>query len=263
MATSALVRKAPGTQVSEAALVIGLHAVQAVLERQPARVSGVLLQKGRDDARIAAIEKLARAIGTSVERRDGRDLDQLSGQGRHQGVIARLAPAGVQGEGALDEVLDQAGSQPFVLVLDGVQDPHNLGACLRSADAAGVHAVVVPRDRAAGLSPTVRKVASGAAETVPLIQVTNLARTLRHLKERSLWLVGAAAEVEQDMYAADLKGPLAVVMGSESEGLRRLTREQCDFLVRIPMRGAVESLNVSVATGVLLFEAVRQRRAGS
>lgn len=249
--------------MSEASLVIGLHAVQAVLEKQPARVSEILLQKGRDDARIVAIEKLARVAGTRVERRDARELDQLSAQGRHQGAIARLVPAAVQGEGALDEVLDRAGPQPFVLVLDGVQDPHNLGACLRSADAAGVHAVVVPRDRAAGLSPTVRKVASGATETVPLIQVVNLARTLRHLKERGLWLVGAAGEADQDIYVADLKGPLALVLGSEGEGLRRLTREECDFLARIPMRGAVESLNVSVAAGVLLFEALRQRRAGS
>jgi 23S rRNA (guanosine2251-2'-O)-methyltransferase len=192
-------------------------------------------------------------------RRDGRELDQLSGQERHQGAIARLKPAGIQGEGFLDELLDKVGPQPFVLVLDGVQDPHNLGACLRSADAAGVHAVVVPRDRAAGLSPTVRKVASGAAETIPLVQVVNLARTLRHLKDRGLWLVGAAGEADKDLYTADFKGPLALVMGSEGEGLRRLTREACDFLVRIPMRGTVESLNVSVATGVLLFEAVRQR----
>lgn len=245
--------------MSEAALVIGLHAVQAVLEKQPERVEGLLLQKGRDDARIAGIEKLARAAGMVIERREARELDQLAGQGRHQGAIARLKPAGIQGEGFLDELLDRVGPQPFVLVLDGVQDPHNLGACLRSADAAGVHAVVVPRDRAAGLSPTVRKVASGAAETTPLVQVVNLARTLRHLKERGLWLVGAAGDADQDLYAADLKGPLALVMGSEGEGLRRLTREACDFLVRIPMRGTVESLNVSVATGVLLFEAVRQR----
>ncbi len=245
--------------MTETSLVVGVHAVQAVLEKQPARVVGVVLQRGRDDGRIAEVEKLARAAGVSIERRDTRELDQLSGNARHQGVIARLAAAGVQGEGALDDVLDQAGAQPLILLLDGVQDPHNLGACLRTADAAGVHAVVVPRDRAAGLSPTVRKVASGAAETTPLIQVVNLARTLRYIKERGLWIVGAAGEAEQDVYAADLKGPLALVMGSEGEGMRRLTREHCDLLVRIPMRGAVESLNVSVATGVMLFEAVRQR----
>lgn len=243
----------------ETALVFGLHAVQAVLEKQAGRVVSLLLQRGRGDQRIEAIEKLATAAGIAIERRDVRDLDQLSGNARHQGVIARFATAGVQGEGALDDVLDHAGPRPLILVLDGVQDPHNLGACLRTADAAGVDAVVVPRDRAAGLSPAVRKVASGAAETTPLIQVVNLARTLRHLKERELWVVGAAGEAETDLYAADLKGPSVIVMGSEGEGLRRLTREHCDVLVRIPMLGAVESLNVSVATGVVLFEARRQR----
>jgi 23S rRNA (guanosine2251-2'-O)-methyltransferase len=246
---------------TETALVFGLHTVQAVLQSQASRVTGILLQRGRGDARIEAIEQLARAAGIAIERKETRELDQLSGNARHQGVIARLAAAGPQGEGALDDVLDQAGPLPFVLVLDGVQDPHNLGACLRTADAAGVHAVVVPRDRAAGLSPTVRKVASGAAESTPLIHVVNLARTLRHLKDRGLWVVGTADEATQDVYAADLKGPLALVMGSEGEGLRRLTREHCDSLVRIPMAGSVASLNVSVATGVLLFEAVRQRRA--
>ncbi len=246
--------------MTETAVVFGLHAVQAALENQASRVAGVLLQRGRGDARIDAIEQLARAAGISVERREVRELDQLSGNGRHQGVVARLEAAGPQGEGALDDLLDKAGPAPFVLVLDGVQDPHNLGACLRTADAAGVHAVIVPRDRAAGLSPTVRKVASGAAETTPLIHVVNLARTLRHLKDRGIWVVGAAGEADMDLYAADLKGPLAIVMGSEGEGLRRLTREHCDSLVRIPMAGSVESLNVSVATGVLLFEATRQRR---
>ncbi len=244
----------------ETALVFGLHAVQAVLEKQAGRVTGLLLQKGRGDQRIEAIEKLATVAGIPVARHEVRELDQLSGNARHQGVIARLAAAGVQGEGALDDILDRAGPQPLILVLDGVQDPHNLGACLRTADAAGVHAVVVPRDRAAGLSPAVRKVASGAAETTPLIQVVNLARTLRHLKDRGLWVTGAAGEAEAELYAADLKGPSVIVMGSEGEGLRRLTREHCDVLVRIPMLGAVESLNVSVATGVMLFEAARQRR---
>jgi len=245
--------------MTEGSVVFGLHTVQALLEKQPARVKGLVLQRGREDQRVAAIEKLARAAGVPVERRDSRELDQLSGNGRHQGVLARLEALGVQGEGTLDDILDQAAGHPLILVLDGVQDPHNLGACLRTADAAGVNAVVVPRDRAAGLTAVVRKVASGAAETTPLIQVVNLARTLRHLKERGLWTVGAAGEAGQDVYAADLKGPLTVVMGSEGEGLRRLTRESCDALVRIPMRGTVESLNVSVATGVLLFEAVRQR----
>jgi len=158
-------------------------------------------------------------------------------------------------------LLDQLAEPPFLLVLDQVQDPHNLGACLRSADAAGVHGVIAPRDNAVGLTPTVHKVASGAARTVPFFQVTNLARVLRTLKERGIWLVGAAGEAEQSIYQADLTGPLALVMGAEDTGLRRLTREECDFLVRIPMRGHVESLNVSVATGVVLFEALRQRGA--
>ena len=248
---------------TETAVVYGLHAVQSVLENQANRVSGILLQRGRSDGRIEIIERLARAAGIVVERRDGHELDQLCGSARHQGAVARLATAGPMGEGALDDVLDRAGPTPLVLVLDGVQDPHNLGACLRTADAAGVHAVVVPRDRAAGLSPTVRKVASGAAETTPLIQVVNLARTLRHLKDRGLWLVGTADESPQDLYAIDLTGPLAIVMGGEGDGLRRLTRESCDVLVRIPMAGSVASLNVSVATGVALFEATRQRRKGA
>jgi 23S rRNA (guanosine2251-2'-O)-methyltransferase len=163
------------------------------------------------------------------------------------------------GEGALDELLDRATTPPLLLVLDAVQDPHNLGACLRTADATGVSAVIVPRDRAAGLSPVVRKVASGAAETVPLIQVVNLARTLRWLKERSIWIVGTDDEAEKSLYQTDLKGPLALVLGAEGTGLRRLTRDHCDALVSIPMRGVVESLNVSVAAGVVLFEAIRQR----
>jgi 23S rRNA (guanosine2251-2'-O)-methyltransferase len=165
---------------------------------------------------------------------------------------------GTLGEGALDELLDRA-QTPLLLVLDGVQDPHNLGACLRTADATGVTAVIVPKDRAAGLSATVRKVASGAAETVPLIQVTNLARTLRWLKEREIWIVGTDDQAPQPLFASKLTGPLALVLGAEGTGLRRLTRECCDSLVSIPMRGVVESLNVSVATGVMLYEAVRQR----
>lgn len=245
--------------MTDATLVFGLHAVEAVLEKHPERVVGLLLQRGRHDGRLESIERRAKELNLAVERREARELDQLSGRARHQGAVARLVPVGVQGEGALDDVLDRAGRKPLLLVLDSVQDPHNLGACLRTADAAGVHAVVVPRDRAAGLTPTVRKVASGAAETTPLIQVVNLARTLRHIKDRGVWLVGAVGEADQNVYSADLQGPLAIVLGSEGEGLRRLTREQCDLLVRIPMAGAVESLNVSVATGVMLFEAVRQR----
>jgi 23S rRNA (guanosine2251-2'-O)-methyltransferase len=166
------------------------------------------------------------------------------------------------GEGALDDLLDRLDGPPLLLILDGVQDPHNLGACLRTSDAAGVSAVIVPRDRAAGLSPTVRKVASGAAESVPLIQVTNLARTLRWLRERGIWVIGTDDQATKSAYQVDLKGPLAIVLGAEGAGVRRLTRENCDDLVSLPMLGVVESLNVSVAAGVLLYEAVRQRSGG-
>jgi 23S rRNA (guanosine2251-2'-O)-methyltransferase len=176
-------------------------------------------------------------------------------------VVAEVVPRAGDPETQLEEALEAAAGPPLLLVLDGVQDPHNLGACLRSADAAGVAALIVPRDRAAGLTPVVRKVAAGAAETVPLVAVVNLARTLRSLKERGVWLVGTDDAADRTLYQADFAGPVAVVMGSEGEGLRRLTRDCCDQLVSIPMAGAVESLNVSVATGVVLFEAVRQRSA--
>jgi len=188
-------------------------------------------------------------------------LDQETGGAAHQGVVAEVRPSVALDENGLLDLLTAAAPPALVLVLDGVSDPHNLGACLRTADAAGALAVVAPRDRAAGLTPVVRKVAAGAAETVPFAQVTNLARALRDLKDAGLWIVGTAADGEQDLFAADLRGPLAVVMGSEGRGLRRLTREGCDFCIRLPMQGAVQSLNVSVAAGIVLFEAGRQRRA--
>jgi 23S rRNA (guanosine2251-2'-O)-methyltransferase len=248
--------------MSEATLVYGIHAVRAVLVKHPKRVAQIWLQSGRDDARVEGIVKLASQNSVKLERRAARELDQRANGEQHQGAIAQLTPAAALGEGALDEILDGAGPAPLLLVLDGVQDPHNLGACLRTADAAGVVAVIVPRDRAAGLSPVVRKVASGAAETVPLIQVVNLSRTLKWLKERGVWLVGTDDEAKIPLHAAKLEGPLAVVMGAEGAGMRRLTREHCDLLVAIPMAGVVESLNVSVATGVVLYEAVRQRGHG-
>lgn len=246
--------------MSESTIIFGLHAVRTLLQQRPERAALLILQKGRDDARIAEVSKLAQAKGIKLEMRDGKELDRLAGDERHQGVCLQIRSAGVLGEGALDDLLDSIATPPLLLVLDGVQDPHNLGACLRTADAAGVTAVIVPKDRAAGLSATVRKVASGAAETVPLIQVTNLARTLRWLKEREIWIVGTDDQAPHSLYASKLTGPLAVVLGAEGTGLRRLTRENCDALVSIPMRGVVESLNVSVATGVLLYEAVRQRQ---
>jgi len=246
--------------MTESTTIFGLHAVRTLLQQRPERAALLILQKGRDDARIDEIMKLAQARGIKTELRDSKALDRLAGDERHQGACLQIHSVGALGEGALDDLLDSITTPPLLLVLDGVQDPHNLGACLRTADAAGVTAVIVPKDRAAGLSATVRKVASGAAETVPLIQVTNLARTLRWLKDREIWIVGTDDQAPHPLYASKLTGPLAVVLGAEGTGLRRLTRENCDALVSIPMRGVVESLNVSVATGVLLYEALRQRQ---
>ena len=242
-------------------IIYGLHAVEAALKYQSADVLEIWLDTQRKDNRIQTIASLAKKAGVTVNRTTREMLDEQSRGQRHQGVAASVRPGKAGTEKDLDTILQEQGS-PFFLILDNVQDPHNLGACLRSADAAGVHAVIVPKDRAAGLTATVRKVACGAAESVPLIQVTNLARTLKALKKQGVWLVGLAGEGTRNLYECDLKGPLAIVMGAEGEGLRRLTREACDFLVRIPMLGRVESLNVSVATGVSLFEAVRQRQAG-
>jgi 23S rRNA (guanosine2251-2'-O)-methyltransferase len=245
--------------VSEAPIVFGLHAVRTLLQRHPDRALALILDKGRKDDRIAGLARLAQQAGVRIDWSDSPEMDRLAGEGRHQGACLRIKPVDVLGEGALDALLDGLSGPPLLLILDGVQDPHNLGACLRTADAAGVTAVIVPRDRAAGLSSTVRKVASGAAETVPLVQVVNLARTLRWLKERGVWLIGAADEASGPLYGQSLTGPIALVLGAEEAGLRRLTRELCDALVNIPMLGVVESLNVSVAAGVMLFEAVRQR----
>jgi 23S rRNA (guanosine2251-2'-O)-methyltransferase len=240
----------------------GLHAVRVMLTRSPARVRRVLIAEGREAGRLAEVRALAERSGIRVATAQEAELDRLSERGRHQGVVAEIAPRAGDPETQLEEALEACAGPPLLLVLDGVQDPHNLGACLRSADAAGVAAVIAPRDRAAGLTPVVRKVAAGAAETVSFVSVVNLARTLRDLKERGIWLVGTDDAAEKTLYEADLTGPLALVMGSEGEGMRRLTRECCDQLVSIPMSGAVESLNVSVAAGVVLFEAVRQRRNG-
>jgi len=241
-------------------LVYGLHAVDALLRQQPAQVQCLWVQAGRADKRIAAILDLARNQGVRVETLARAELDRKV-EGRHQGVIAAVSAASRSwDESSLTQLIDDLDHPALLLVLDGVTDPHNLGACLRSADAAGVDAVIVPRDNAADLTPTVRKVACGAAEVVPFIRVTNLARTLRLLKERGVWLFGAAGEADATIYESDLKVPAAMVLGAEGGGLRRLTREACDYLVQIPMAGSVSSLNVSVATGICLFEAVRQRR---
>ena len=241
-------------------LVFGLHPVRALLLRHPARVVQVWLQQGREDARVAEVRELATGAGLRVGSRPAGELDRLAGGGVHQGVVAEVVPAPALGEDDLDELVSTAGPQALLLVLDGVQDPHNLGACLRTADAAGVTAVVAPRDRAAGLTPAARKVAAGAAESVPFVQVTNLARTLGTLKAAGVWVAGTEAAGSKELHEADLTGPLAVVLGAEGSGMRRLTREACDFTLRLPMQGLVESLNVSVAAGIVLYEALRQRR---
>ncbi len=243
----------------EADLIAGLHAVRTALGHAADDVHELWYDPKRRDRRLREILHQARSACVSLHALEREELDRLTGGANHQGVAARVSVPAAQNENALDTLLDGLQASPMLLVLDGVQDPHNLGACLRTADAAGVHAIIAPRDHAVGLTPVACKVASGAAGRVPYVQVTNLARTLKRLQERGIWLVGTAGEAEQDLYSADLKGPLALVMGSEGKGLRRLTRERCDLLVRLPMRGVVESLNVSVATGVVLYEAIRQR----
>src|SRR5579863_2457348 len=237
-----------------------MHAVRMMLERDATRVVRVLLTERRDDARVRAIEELARRQQRPLERVSARSLAQRLGAVAHQGIAADITPLPPWSEDDLLEAL-QTASAPLLLALDGVQDPHNLGACLRSADACGALAVIVPKDRAAQLTPAARKVAAGAAETTPVVTVTNLARTLRLLKEAGLWVVGADAAASRSADAVDLKGPVVLVLGSEGAGLRQLTRQNSDFLVRLPQLGAVESLNVSVAAGMLLYEAVRQRGA--
>jgi 23S rRNA (guanosine2251-2'-O)-methyltransferase len=239
--------------------LFGLHAVQAVLKTSGSKIQELRVQKGRDDQRLKKILNLAEQQSVPVTWVLRSDLDALA-NGRHQGVAALCEGAGVQDENYLFEMLQGLSQPPFLLVLDGVTDPHNLGACMRSADAAGVQAVIVPKDNSVGVTPTVQKVACGAAETVPLVVVTNLSRTLKQLQDQGLWIIGTAGEAEQLVYDVDLKGPMALVMGAEEKGLRRLTRENCDLLVKLPMMGVVSSLNVSVATGVCLFEAVRQRQ---
>jgi 23S rRNA (guanosine2251-2'-O)-methyltransferase len=240
--------------------VFGLHAVLALLSRQPERVTRLAVLSERHDQKMQSLLELAKQRNIKIELLSRAALDQLVHQANHQGVVAYCLPAKRYAEHDLPQLLENLTSPAFLLILDGIQDPHNLGACLRSADAAGVHAVIAPKDKSVGLTPAVCKVASGAAETVPFIQVTNLARTLRFLKEQNIWLFGAAGEAEQTIYQADLNVPLAIIMGAEGDGMRRLTREHCDLLLNIPMHGSVSSLNVSVATGVFLFEAVRQRQ---
>ncbi|MCM2321614.1 MAG: 23S rRNA (guanosine(2251)-2'-O)-methyltransferase RlmB [Pseudomonas sp.] len=242
--------------------VYGVHAVEALLRHHPKRVKQLWLAEGRQDPRVQALVQLAGAARVPVGQRERRELDEWA-EGVHQGVVAEVSPSQVWGENFLEELLARKESVPLLLVLDGVTDPHNLGACLRTADAAGVQAVIVPKDKSATLNATVRKVACGAAEVIPLVAVTNLARTLEKLQQQGLWIVGTAGEATQEIYDLDLRGPTVLVMGAEGSGMRRLTREHCDYLAKLPMGGSVSSLNVSVATGVCLFEAVRQRRPSS
>jgi 23S rRNA (guanosine2251-2'-O)-methyltransferase len=240
--------------------VYGLHAVASLLASRPESVSSLQVSTA-NDRRLAGILEQAQSAGVAVEQVTRRELDQLLPNARHQGVLARVQSGSCAlPERALPDFLAALEQPAFLLVLDGVQDPHNLGACLRTADAAGVHAVILPKDRAVGITPVVHKVACGAVQTMPVFTVTNLARTLRTLRDAGVWLFGASDDAGQDLYTSDLKGPIAVVLGGEGSGLRRLTRELCDHQVAIPMAGAVESLNVSVAAGVLLYEAFRQRR---
>lgn len=245
--------------MSKTETVFGLHAVQSLLQTAPGRVQQLFVLAGRNDRRIQQVADLAAECGISPQPLPRKALDEMCA-GKHQGVIALAAAAAAHDEHFLFELLKRTQATPLLLVLDGVTDPHNLGACMRTADAAGVQAVIVPKDNSVGLTETVRKVACGAAETVPLIAVTNLARTLKKLQAEGLWLYGTAGEAEQTLYEVDMSGPAVIVMGAEGSGMRRLTREHCDYLIKIPMAGSVSSLNVSVATGVTLFEAVRQRQ---
>ena len=238
-------------------VLFGFHAITVRMKTAPKSVIELHVEANRRDARMRSFVDRARDGGIKIVETDGERLDKMAGTSRHQGVVARVEVVAMPH--SLDEVIEAVEGPPLLLVLDGVTDPHNLGACLRVADGAGAHAVVAPKDHAVGVNATVAKVASGAAETVPYIMVTNLARTLKELKDFDIRVIGTSDDAEQTLYDIDLSGPIAFVLGSEGDGMRQLTRKTCDQLVRIPMAGAVESLNVSVAAGLCLFEAVRQR----
>ena len=243
--------------MSSPRILFGFHAITVRMKTAPKSVIELHVESNRRDARMRSFVDRAREANIKIVETDGERLDKLAGTSRHQGVVARVEVVAMPH--SLDEVVESIEGPPLLLVLDGVTDPHNLGACLRVADGAGAHAIVAPKDHAVGVNATVAKVASGAAETVPYIMVTNLARTLNELKDFDIRVIGTSDDAEQDLYDLDLTGPIAFVLGSEGDGMRQLTRKTCDQLVRIPMAGAVESLNVSVAAGVCLFEALRQR----
>lgn len=241
--------------------LLGFHAVAAALGRSPQQVRTLLVAQEARNPRIDPLLASAQGAGVEVRRVPRTELDRLSHGERHQDVIAEFTPDNIHGEKDLQGLLESAGSPPLVLVLDGVQDPHNLGACLRTAEAAGVDFVVMPKDRSAPLSDVARRAAAGAAELLPILVSTNLARVLKQLKQAGVWLAGTSDSATDSLYDTDLTGPLGLVMGGEGQGMRRLTEESCDYLVRIPMQGTVESLNVSVATAVCLFEIGRQNAA--
>ncbi|MFL1465249.1 23S rRNA (guanosine(2251)-2'-O)-methyltransferase RlmB [Marinobacter sp. HN1S83] len=240
--------------------IFGWHVVEAVLKREPERLQQVWIQTGRQDKRVKGITSALDDLGVRWSVVHRKELDEKV-SGVHQGVVAAVSESREWGEDDLMAMLAGSDKPPFLLVLDGVTDPHNLGACMRTADAVGVQAVIVPKDKSATLTPVARKVACGAAETVPFVRVTNLARCLRTLKDEGVWLIGTAGEADSTLYQANFTGSVALVMGAEGKGMRRLTREHCDALINIPMQGHVDSLNVSVATGVCLYEALRQRLA--
>lgn len=243
--------------------VFGLHAVQSLLKTAPLRVEKLFVLRGREDQRVQKVLQMAQAQDISWEWQTRKEMDARCEEGNHQGVIAVAKPGELHDEAFLYQLVEEANAPILLLVLDGVTDPHNLGACLRSADAVGVHAVVIPKDNSAGLTETARKVACGAADSVPLVSVTNLARCLQKLQDLGVWFVGTCGEAKETIYDIKLTGNIGLIMGAEGSGMRRLTREQCDYLAHIPMFGSVSSLNVSVATGVCLFEALRQRRLPS
>jgi 23S rRNA (guanosine2251-2'-O)-methyltransferase len=245
---------------NRSSLLIGIHSVDSAMTRQPEGLQLVMIAGECRNPRVILLEDRARQLGIRVRRESRVVLDRRSGDQRHQDIIADFLAANIWAEKDLDSLLDAAGDSPLILVLDGVQDPHNLGACLRTADAAGVDFVIVSRDRSAGLTATARRSAAGAAEALPILVAGNLARVMRQLKKKGVWLAGTAESATESLYDLDLGGPLALVMGSEGKGIRRLTAELCDYLVRIPMHGTVSSLNVSVASAICLFEIARQRR---
>lgn len=241
--------------------LFGIHAVQAALDYSPQKIKQAWIDQQRQDARLKQVLDDLLALGIRPEKTERKKLDRMADGKNHQGIVVAVELPAMRSEEQLKQDVEALTETAFYLVLDQVQDPHNLGACLRTADAVGAHGIIVTKDNAAGITPTVCKVASGAAETVPVYQVTNLARVLRWLKEQNIWIMGAAGEAEQTIYEMKLDMPLAVVMGAEGTGMRHLTRQHCDFLVKIPMAGQVESLNVSVAAGVMLYEVFRQKHA--